>query len=168
MKHINHLDYSKYCRNHVLGNVEKNLGDISFQHLFTLLHCTYLSRWQDNLFVLKCSESLNNGQSKVGSVTRWLNCLFNIWQFAKMKIGPIAFLCPSRFKIVSSTQYTLKNIAKLAKFRQIWSHWRGAKYYKLWFAYKCFSTPVFLYFNTLFASHQYDPIWQNFAIIAKF
>ena len=40
MKHINHLDYSKYCRNHVLGNVEKNLGLFLFQNLVTLIGIT--------------------------------------------------------------------------------------------------------------------------------
>ena len=47
-----------------------------------------------------------------------------------MKIGPVPFVGQIRSKIVPSTKYTLKiiakyfeNIAKLAKFRKIWSHW---------------------------------------------
>ena len=38
--------------------------------------------------------------------------LFNIWPFTEMKIDPIACFSQNRCKILPSTEYTLKNIAK--------------------------------------------------------
>ena len=68
------------------------------------------------------------------SVTRWLDCLFNIWPFTAMKISPIAFFGQNMLKIVAILKNNIKiiakyfeNIANLAKFRQISSHWLSFK-----------------------------------------
>ena len=59
------------------------------------------------------------------SVTMWRNYFPNIWPFIKMKIWPQKFpkqvQNSAKYKI-KITKY-LKNLAKVTKFRQVWSHW---------------------------------------------
>ena len=67
----------------------------------------------------------------VTSVTRWLDCLFNIWPFSTLIICPILFrICQIELKILPNTKSTHSKWSKFfnvgpewLKFRKIWSHW---------------------------------------------
>ena len=53
-------------------------------------------------------------EQKNDSVTRWVNCMFNIWQFTTIKIYQMAKnICKSWFIFLSNTKIT--NTKKLAK-----------------------------------------------------
>ena len=67
----------------------------------------------------------------VGSVTRWLDHLFNIWPFTTMKVAPMEYIiCKNRLRILPNTELNLNKICQdlksstMAKFRQIWSRCR--------------------------------------------
>ena len=61
------------------------------------------------------------------SVTRWLECLFNIFNFSTMKICPIAYkMCQNLLKIMPNTKWTLSKWPKL--FNGVPKWWNFAKY----------------------------------------
>ena len=55
------------------------------------------------------------------SVTRWLNCLYNIWPFSKIEICPKASnFSQGRFKTLSDIKQTFKILPKTCTFLSKW------------------------------------------------
>ena len=82
----------------------------------------------DSLSELNWSLLLGRGllSTLKSSVTSWLDYFFNIWPFFKIKICPIDTfsLIFTKYKINPQPNFAkgLKSLAKVVKFRQIWTH----------------------------------------------
>ena len=72
-----------------------------------------------------------HARDAVFSVTRWLNCLFNIWPFRTMKICPIIKIIAKVDSLFGQIlnifprngQILFKILFKWPKIAKIWSHW---------------------------------------------
>ena len=107
------------------------------RHLATFYRSHWLQPQQQKPNWISFSGRRRLCLKQCDQIAIWL--IFKIWPFTSAKISPMAFrIRQSRFKSIPHTKLTLKtltklfwDIAKVAKNRQIWSHWTH-KQHKSW------------------------------------